>query len=92
MALVVMTRPHQLEGGGVEIEASLLVTKTIAAGLKANPAHVQECLREAEATMNTEALKRRRIVNGTPRLYEVRNSAISADHVELMFRAPTRAV
>ena len=76
----------------MEIEASLLVTKTIAAGLKANPAHVHECLREAEATMNTEALKRRRIVNGTPRLHEVRNSAISAEHVELTFRAPTRPI
>lgn len=74
------------------IEASLLVAKNIAAGLKANPGHVRECIREAEATMNTEALKRRRIVNGTPRLHEVRNSAISADHVELTFRAPTRPV
>lgn len=76
----------------MEIESKLLVTKAIAAGLKANPAHVAECLREAEATMNTVALKRGRMVNGTPRLYEVANSAISNDHVELTFRAPTRAV
>lgn len=76
----------------IEIEAKLLVNKTIAAGLKANPDHVAECLREAEATMNTKALERHRIVNGTPRLYDVRDSSISADLVELTFRAPTRHI
>lgn len=76
----------------MEIESTLLVTKAIAEGLKANPAHVTECLREAEAAMNTAALERRRIVNGTPRLHEVRASALSRDHVELTFRAPTRAI
>lgn len=76
----------------MEVSATLLVTKAIAAGLKANPEHVQECIREAEASMNTVALKRGRIVNGTPRLHSVEGSAISNDHVELTFRAPTRAV
>lgn len=76
----------------MEISATLLVTKTIAAGLKANPGHVQECIREAEASMNAVALKRGRMVNGVPRLHSVDNSAISNDHVELTFRAPTRAV
>lgn len=76
----------------MEISATLLVTKTIAAGLKANPAHVQECVREAEATMNTVALTRGRMVNGVPRLHSVDNSAISNEHVELTFRAPTRAI
>jgi len=76
----------------MEISAILLVTKTIAAGLKANPEHVQECLREAEATMNTEALKRKRIVSGTPRLHEVRDSSFGKDLVELRFHAPTRAI
>jgi len=76
----------------MEIESKLLVTKAIAAGLKANPAHVHECIREAEATMNVVALQRKRIVNGTPRLHEVANSAISAEHVEMTFRAPTRAI
>jgi hypothetical protein len=76
----------------MEIESRLLVTKTIAAGLKANPEHVHECIREAEAAMNVIALERRRIVNGTPRLHDVRNSAISNEHVELTFRAPTRTI
>lgn len=76
----------------MEIESKLLVNKTIAAGLKANPDHVQECLREAEATMNMVALKRGRMVNGAPRLYDVRDSALAKDCVELTFRAPTRAI
>jgi hypothetical protein len=76
----------------MEIESTLLVNKTIAANLKANPAHVSECLREAEAAMNVKALERKRIVNGTPRLHDVRDSALSKDHVELTFRAPTRAI
>jgi hypothetical protein len=76
----------------VEIAATILVNKAIAAGLKANPAHVAECLREAEDTMNTVALARHRIVNGTPRLHDVRNSSISKDLVELTFRAPTRSI
>jgi hypothetical protein len=76
----------------MEIAATILVNKTIAAGLKANPDHVAECLREAEATMNTVALERHRIVNGTPRLHDVRNSAIGTDLVELTFHAPTRAI
>jgi len=76
----------------MEIEARLLVNKVIAAGLKSNPSHVSECLREAEATMNTIALERKRIVNGTPRLHDVRESALSKDCVELTFRAPTRAI
>lgn len=76
----------------MEIAATLLVNKTIAAGLKANPEHVAECLREAEATMNTQALERHRVVNGTPRLHDVRNSAISTDLVELTFHAPTRPI
>ena len=76
----------------MEIESRILVHKTIASGLKANPEHVAECIREAEATMNVIALERRRIVNGAPRLHDVRSSAISAEHVELTFRAPTRAI
>lgn len=76
----------------MEIESKLLVNKTIAAGLKSNPAHVAECIREAEASMNVVALERKRIVNGTPRLHDVRESALSKDCVELTFRAPTRAI
>lgn len=76
----------------MEIESKLLVNKAIAAGLKANPDHVAECLREAEASMNMLALKRGRMVNGTPRLHDVRDSAITKDCVELTFRAPTRAI
>jgi len=76
----------------MEVESKLLVNKTIAAGLKSNPSHVTECLREAEAAMNVVALARKRIVNGTPRLHEVRQSALSKDSVELTFRAPTRAI
>lgn len=76
----------------MEVESKLLVNKAIAEGLKANPDHVQECLREAEAAMNVVALERKRIVNGTPRLHDVRESALSKDHVELTFRAPTRAI
>lgn len=76
----------------MQIESTLLVTKTIAAGLKANPDHVQECVREAEAAMNMVALKRGRMVNGVPRLHGVDGSAISGEHVELTFRAPTRAI
>jgi len=76
----------------MQIESKLLVNKTIAAGLKSNPEHVAECIREAEAAMNVIALGRKRIVNGTPRLHEVRESALSKDCVELTFRAPTRAI
>jgi hypothetical protein len=76
----------------MEIESRILVNKTIASGLKANPDHVAECIREAEAAMNVVALERRRIVNGIPRLYGVRDSALSKDSVELTFRAPTRAI
>jgi hypothetical protein len=76
----------------MEIESKLLVSKAIAAGLKANPAHVAECIREAEASMNVIALERRRMVAGTPRLHDVRNSALSNEHVELTFRAPTRTI
>ena len=76
----------------MEIESKLLVNKTIAAGLKSNPAHVAECIREAEASMNVVALERKRIVNGIPRLHEVRESALRKDCVELTFRAPTRAI
>jgi len=76
----------------MEIAATILVTKAIAANLKANPDHVQECIREAEATMNTMALQRKRVVSGTPRLHEVRSSALSNELVELTFRAPTRAI
>ena len=76
----------------MEIAAIVLVSKAIAEGLKANPDHVAECLREAEAAMNAKALERRRIVSGTPRLHEVSGSSISKDLVELRFLAPTRAV
>ncbi|MCY1241367.1 hypothetical protein D9M72_542640 [compost metagenome] len=76
----------------MEIAATILVNKAIAARLKANPEHVAECMREAEATMNTKALERHRIVNGTPRLHSVQDSAIGKDLVELTFRAPTRAI
>ena len=76
----------------MQIESKLLVNKAIAAGLKSNPEHVAECIREAEAAMNVIALGRKRIVNGTPRLHEVRESALSKDCVELTFRAPTRAI
>ena len=76
----------------MEIESTLLVNKAIAAGLKSNPAHVSECLREAEAAMNAKALERKRIVSGLPRLHDVRNSALTKDCVELTFRAPTRAI
>lgn len=76
----------------MEIAAIIIVNKAIAAGLKANPDHVAECLREAEATMNLAALERHRIVSGTPRLQDVRDSAIAKDCVELRFHAPTRAI
>lgn len=76
----------------MEIAATILVSKTIAAGLKANPDHAAECLREAEATMNAKALERRRIVSGMPRLHDVRDSSLGKDLVELTFRAPTRAL
>jgi len=76
----------------MEIESRILVNKAIASGLKANPDHVAECIREAEAAMNVVALERRRIVNGIPRLYDVRDSALSKDSVELTFRAPTRVI
>lgn len=76
----------------MEIEAKLLVTKTIAAGFKANPDHVTECLREAEATMNAKALERKRIVAGTPRLHDVRDTPLGKNLVELTFRAPTRSI
>ena len=76
----------------MEVESTLLVSKAIAEGFKRNPQHVQECLREAEASMNVVALERRRIVSAVPRLHEVRGSSVGRDLVELTFRAPTRAV
>lgn len=76
----------------MEIEVTLLVTKAIAEGLKANPAHVHECVREAEAGMNAEALKRRRLVSSTPRLHTISQSPISKQHLELTFRAHTRSI
>lgn len=76
----------------MEIAATVMISKAIAEGLKANPDHVTECLREAEAAMNAKALERRRIVSGTPRLHDVRDSALSKDLVELRFLAPTRSI
>jgi hypothetical protein len=76
----------------MEIESTLLVNKAIASGLKSNPAHVAECVREAEATMNTKALERHRIVSSTPRLHDVKGSALGNDLIELTFRAPTRSI
>lgn len=76
----------------MEISATILVSKTIAAGLPKNPAHVEECIREAESAMNVKALERRRIVSGRPRLVEIRDSAIAKDQLELRFQAPTRSL
>lgn len=76
----------------MEIGAKIFVTKAVADCFPSNPAHVEECVREAEATMNVEALKRKRVVSARPRLVSIEQSALGADLLELLFHAPTRAV
>jgi hypothetical protein len=76
----------------MEISATILVHREVAAGLPKHPEHVEECIREAESAMNVKALERHRIVSGRPRLVEIRDSAIAKDQLELRFQAPTRSL
>lgn len=73
----------------MEIAAKIIVTKAIAEGFQAHPEHVEECVREAEATMNVEALKRRRMVSERPRLVDIGQSTFGDDLLELTFHAQT---
>ena len=75
----------------MDVGVTILVSKAVAEGLKSNPDHVQECIREAEASMNVVALGRKRIVAAMPRLIDVRDSSLGKGLVELRFQAPTRA-
>lgn len=76
----------------MDVGVTIVVSKAIAEGLKSNPDHVQECVREAEASMNVVALERKRVVSAVPRLVQVSDSSFGKDLVELRFQAPTRAV
>ena len=75
----------------MDVGVTIVVSKAIAEGLKSHPEHVQECIREAEASMNVVALGRKRVVAAMPRLVDVRDSSLGRDLVEIRFQAPTRA-
>ena len=69
-----------------------MVNKKIAERFPSHPEYVQECMREAEASMNHLALERGRTVSAPPRLSAVAEATFSSDLLELTFTAPTRSI
>ena len=71
-----------------EVQAKVLVTKTVAEGMPSNPEWVRECMRSAAESMDELALERGRITSEPPRLVDSRDTRLG--YVELTFTAPTR--
>lgn len=76
----------------MDVSAKVIVTKAIASGFSKNPAHVRECMAQAEAAMNEVAAERGRRISHAPKLIDTSSSALGTDLVELTFQAATRSL
>jgi hypothetical protein len=76
----------------MKVYAELAVSKQIAAGLNRNPAHVQECIQQAEIELNMVAMERKCVIAERPKLVQISDSALVPDMIVLKFEAETRSL